>query len=64
MMVETSYREELKEKSIGYIEKLQDGSSEATAKTWEFYSNFGIAAALAVPPFVFFFIQWKRLKAL
>ena len=64
MMVETSYRDTLREDSTSFIEGIQEGSSKAKEITWDVYSNLGVASAVSIPPFVFLLVQWKRLKAM
>mmetsp|Transcript_35115 Transcript_35115/g.46227 ORF Transcript_35115/g.46227 Transcript_35115/m.46227 type:complete len:103 (-) Transcript_35115:1074-1382(-) len=63
-MLEVSYRDRLYQDSLTFIKKIQKDSTEAEAKVWDTYSNLGIAIAVAVPPFVFYLIFWKRLKTL
>ena len=61
LMIETSYRDDLFEASLGFIKKIQEGSSKAGAHIWDVYSNIGLLVAVAGPPFWVLLVSWKRL---
>ena len=61
IMVETCYSRSLFDSSLDDIIKIQEGASSAGANLWYTYSNIGLGAAVALPPFVLYVIYWNRL---
>ena len=60
---ESSYSENLFEKSLEIIPNLQSGASNFKITMWSLYSNVGLAAATGLPIVIFLFMLDQRARA-